>query len=43
MSLTEIILTITRIIVYLEGKERRVAKKNPQAKPEAIVLYDTTP
>lgn len=31
VSLTEIILTITGIIVYLEGKEWRVAKKNPQS------------
>lgn len=41
MSLTEIILTITRIIVYLEGKEWWVAKKNLQAKPEAIVHCTT--
>ena len=36
MSLTEIILTITGIIVYSEGKEWRVAKK-PQTKHETIV------
>lgn len=35
MSLTEIILTTTGIIVYLEGKERRAASKT-QTKQEAI-------
>lgn len=43
MSLTEIILTITGIIVYLEGKEWRVAKKNPKAnqKPSFTVPCDS--
>lgn len=36
-SLTEIILTTTGIIVYLEEKEWRVAKKTPQAKSGAVV------
>lgn len=44
VSLTEIILTITGNIVYLEGKEWRVAKKKPpiQARSHSS-LYHTTP